>query len=274
VASARRRSPLTWIICGAGRRVGKTHLARRLADALPNSTYVKQGHGRPKRGKCPAFFRSSAEAREHVEASGRQHDHVVVESNALAREGFGDVLLFVEAPPGRSDVRDDAAALRAAADVTVSARPDEARWRRALRRVVPAGLAGEVVAILADHAAFLARCRLSVGVKLWLQAGGGHAFGQGLADLLEGIARAGSLTEAARACGMSYRYAWKLIRSAEGHLGRPLVHARPGGSGGGGSALSVDGERLAAVFATLKADVTSFAAKRFAELYGKDGVDG
>lgn len=111
--------------------------------------------------------------------------------------------------------------------------------------------------------------------KVWLEADGRRAFGSGLAKLLRQIERTGSLTQACKSAGMSYRYAWKLIRSAETHFGRPLVHAHPGGPGGGGSELSADGRRLMEVFSTLEADVAAFANERLAKLYdhGKEAAD-
>ena len=42
---------VVWVICGAGRHVGKTRVATRLCGELPNSVYAKQGHGRAKSGK-------------------------------------------------------------------------------------------------------------------------------------------------------------------------------------------------------------------------------
>ena len=267
--------PRVWTICGAGRRVGKTYLAERLCEVLPNSEYVKQGHGRPKAGKCPAFFRSPEKARAFVESRCGARDHVVVESNALARAGFGDTIVFIDAPPGRADVRRDAAQLRAAAALRVRALAPRRSWQAALARALPdAALRKKVAQLLADQAAFLARCRLAASTKVWLVAGGRHVFGRGLEELLAEIDRTGSLRAAAGAARMSYRYAWNLIRSAESHLGRSLVIARPGGAGGGGTKLSLDGRHLLKIFHRLEADVAAFAARRFARLYGKDAADG
>lgn len=261
---------VVWIICGAGRRVGKTHLATRLCEVLPGSVYAKQGHGRAKRGKSPNFFRSPAQVRSFVEAHRGRCEHLVVESNALAREGAGDVTVYVGAPADRADVRQDAAALRKSADIRVGPGARRRQWRRVLARVVRnAKRRRKVMDILAGQAAFLSRSRLVVGAKVWLAADGEHAFGRGLADLLAEIDRAGSLRKAAASAGMSYRYGWRLIHSAEGHLGRPLILARPGGRGGGGSVLSLDGRRLMDVFRQLEEDVGEFAAERFARLYGK-----
>jgi len=265
---------MSWVICGAGRRVGKTHLAGRLAELLPRSVYAKQGHGRRKHGKPANFFTSEGKLRAFMEARREEFDHFVIESNALARAGGGDVVIYIAQPPGRVDVRADAEALRARADVVVAVGASKHAWRRVLTGRVAAPLRAQICVALAEQAEFLTRCRLTVGTKVWLEAAGARAFGEGLAELLAEIDRGGSLRVACETTGMSYRYAWKLLRSAASRLGRPLVHAHPGGAGGGGSRLSVDGRHLLDVFRRLDTDLAAYAARRFAELYGKEAADG
>lgn len=71
--------------------------------------------------------------------------------------------------------------------------------------------------------------------KLWLETEEGHVFGPGVFSLLTKIDETGTLKEAAQSLGMSYRYAWGLIRKAEETLGEPLIAASKGGRLGGGS---------------------------------------
>jgi molybdate transport repressor ModE-like protein len=71
--------------------------------------------------------------------------------------------------------------------------------------------------------------------KLWLETDEGHVFGPGVYSLLRKIQEKGTLKEAASSLGMSYRYAWGLIRKAEEKLGEPLISATKGGRHGGGS---------------------------------------
>jgi len=283
VARRNRGLSTVWIVCGAGRRVGKTHLARRLCRVLPRSVYAKHGHGPARAGKSRNYFRAADETAAFVEAARRRYGHVVVESNALARDRAGDAVVYVDVPPDRADVRGDADVLRAAANLLVTPCPpggDEARaarsrWRRVLRKLSDdAEVRTAVCDVLADQAEFLARCRLGVRTKLWFVTGGGRAFGLGLADLLAGVDRTGSLRKAAAAAGMSYRYAWNLIRSAERSSGRPLIRAHPGGPGGGGSDMSLDGRKLLDVFRRLDGEVAEFAARRLDELYERQPADG
>ena len=78
---------------------------------------------------------------------------------------------------------------------------------------------------------------LSVRSKVWFVVDELHAFGTGLAHLLDNIEQLGTLSQAARRTGMSYRYAWGLIKKAEAKLGEPLIEASKGGRLGGGSSV-------------------------------------
>lgn len=67
------------------------------------------------------------------------------------------------------------------------------------------------------------------------------AIGPGKIDLLEAVARAGSISAAARQLGMSYRRAWLLIDEMNRTLREPVVATAAGGSQGGGTALTTAG---------------------------------
>ncbi len=77
-------------------------------------------------------------------------------------------------------------------------------------------------------------------------------FGSGTCELLLKIAEKGSLSAAAEAVGMSYRYAWGLVRNVEEHLGKPVVKTRRGGKHGGETQLTKTGLSLVAEFEKLK----------------------
>lgn len=62
-----------------------------------------------------------------------------------------------------------------------------------------------------------------------------------LTALLVGIQRSGTLAAACRAVGLTYRYAWGLLREGERAFGRPLVESQRGR----GAKLTALGERLA-----------------------------
>jgi molybdate transport system regulatory protein len=63
----------------------------------------------------------------------------------------------------------------------------------------------------------------TVRLHLWLEIDNDVFFGYGRAQLLENIAKYGSLKKAAENMGMSYRAAWGKIKKTEAVLGRPLL---------------------------------------------------
>lgn len=65
--------------------------------------------------------------------------------------------------------------------------------------------------------------------------------GPGLAELLHGVERTGSLRQSASDMGMSYSKAWTHLRRAETISGMRLTEPAVGGNGGGGSKLTQDG---------------------------------
>ena len=59
--------------------------------------------------------------------------------------------------------------------------------------------------------------------------------GPGRADLMELIAETGSISEAARRMGMSYKRAWGLVQALNEGFGTPLVETARGGKEQGAS---------------------------------------
>ncbi len=72
---------------------------------------------------------------------------------------------------------------------------------------------------------------MDLKVKWWLEKDGGLVLGKGRCMLLEAIDRQGSLREAARICGISYRAAWGKLRASEERLGEVLAETQPGKRG-------------------------------------------
>jgi molybdate transport system regulatory protein len=102
--------------------------------------------------------------------------------------------------------------------------------------------------------------------KVWMETDDGYVFGPGVYSLLKKIMEVGTLKEASIELGMSYRYAWGLIRKAEEKLGEPLLSAHKGGkSGGGGAELTESGKRFLKEFENIseKMKVVSKSSSRF-----------
>ncbi|MGM0541508.1 MAG: TOBE domain-containing protein [Pseudomonadota bacterium] len=72
--------------------------------------------------------------------------------------------------------------------------------------------------------------------------------GQRRLELLSRIAALGSLSAAAKACGMSYKGAWQAIEAMNLAAEQPLVIAQKGGAGGGGMMLTPAGDTLLAAY--------------------------
>jgi len=86
----------------------------------------------------------------------------------------------------------------------------------------------------------MSRSKMRVGYKIWL-SNNGKAFGEGPYLLLQGIAKTGSLRQAAIEMGMSYRKAWGILRECEKKLGFTLIERKVGGSSGGYSRITASG---------------------------------
>ena len=83
--------------------------------------------------------------------------------------------------------------------------------------------------------------------------------GIGKIELLEAIARTGSLSEAARKLSMSYRRAWLLMDSLNAGFDTPVTSTSRGGSGGGGAALTDFGRKLITAYRALEAQLSKLA---------------
>lgn len=86
----------------------------------------------------------------------------------------------------------------------------------------------------------------STSLRLRIVFGPGAMLGPGKADLLEGIDRAGSISAAGRAMGMSYKRAWTLVEEVNRLFGAPLVASSRGGAQGGGARLTETGQAVLA----------------------------
>jgi molybdate transport system regulatory protein len=104
------------------------------------------------------------------------------------------------------------------------------------------------------------------GLHLRLVLGGESALGPGKADLLDGIARTGSIAAAGRGMGMSYKRAWSLVETMNRMFASPLVDAAKGGSGGGGAALTPLGAEILAAYRRLEHAAAAAGAAEIAAI--------
>ncbi len=111
------------------------------------------------------------------------------------------------------------------------------------------------------------RKELEVKSKVWLEVEGEAVLGLGRKMLLEAIQRYGSISQAAREVGISYRKAWGYIHSMEELLDTKLVETRVGGKGGGGTILTAQARDLLARYDKLLKGVNEAIDERFHEIF-------
>ena len=79
---------------------------------------------------------------------------------------------------------------------------------------------------------------------LSISAALGHALTDKRIDILRHIGECGSISQAARAAGVSYKAAWQAVDTLTNLAGTPLVARAVGGAGGGGAQLTESGRQL------------------------------
>ena len=104
--------------------------------------------------------------------------------------------------------------------------------------------------------------RLTLRVDL----GNGRALGPGKIRLLEAIASTGSISQAGRQLGMSYRRAWLLVDDMNSCFRDPVIAAQPGGTHGGGATLTAFGQKLVDRYRAIEADTQVTARKYLHDL--------
>ena len=86
------------------------------------------------------------------------------------------------------------------------------------------------------------------GLTLRILSAEHPAMGPGKAQLIELIAKSGSISAAARELGMSYRRAWVLVAAINASFKKPVVLTATGGKKGGGTQVTPYGLTLVARF--------------------------
>lgn len=104
-------------------------------------------------------------------------------------------------------------------------------------------------------------------LKAQILLGDEIAMGPGKADLLDAIARTGSISAAGRALGMSYRRTWLLVDTMNRCWKEPLVETATGGSHGGGARLTGLGKQVVQSYRDMQRIMSHCAdSKEFDEL--------
>lgn len=96
--------------------------------------------------------------------------------------------------------------------------------------------------------------------RLQLDKNGAPFLGANRIDLLEAIERCGSITQAAKAVGLSYKAAWDAVEAMNNQADAPLLLRAPGGRHGGGSRLTDYGRRVLRLVRTLEGEYQQMLA--------------
>jgi molybdate transport system regulatory protein len=145
--------------------------------------------------------------------------------------------------------------------VSCAARPAtgaEHFWYNALHRTVPRQ---EIM----KHAPLI-RFRIDFGEH--------SNIGPGKIALLEGINTHGSLSEAARAMGISYRRAWLLLDSLNQSFNLPATINSVGGRGGGGAEVTTFGILLIERYREVERKLNVVAEKHLREVRAQVNIRG
>jgi molybdate transport system regulatory protein len=102
----------------------------------------------------------------------------------------------------------------------------------------------------------------------------GHGAGDKRIEILRGIAATGSISQAAREAGVSYKAAWQAIDTLTNLAGVALVQRAVGGAGGGGAVLTAQGTRLLGLAQAFDAARREVHARWLAEHDDGEGAAG
>ena len=103
-------------------------------------------------------------------------------------------------------------------------------------------------------------------IRLRIDLSPDSALGPGKIALLESIEATGSLSQAARELGMSYRRAWLLLDDVNRMFTDPATTASVGGTGGGGAQLTDLGRAIVRAYREIEDAAEKAASTRIAWL--------
>jgi molybdate transport system regulatory protein len=107
------------------------------------------------------------------------------------------------------------------------------------------------------------RCDPLPRAKVWLEIDGDYVFGRGISDILKAVADTGSIKEAAKRVGKSYRHVWAKIKDTEQSIGAALVRSQVGGADARRSELTQLGHDLVCQFDALRLQVLSLVEREY-----------
>ena len=102
---------------------------------------------------------------------------------------------------------------------------------------------------------------IEVECHISIKKDGNCFLGPAKTELLKGIIQSGSLSGAAKKLNISYQHAWNMIDEMNHMAPEPLVNLQRGGANGGGSEISVYGERILREYKQIEAQVKKLVSQ-------------
>ena len=99
--------------------------------------------------------------------------------------------------------------------------------------------------------------------KVWFTLGNSFLMGPNYFRFLRAVDETGTIRQAGKAVGWSYRTCLNRIRGMEEILGTRVLETARGGSSGGGARLSREGERLVSIFERWQRDMADYSQRAF-----------
>ena len=108
-----------------------------------------------------------------------------------------------------------------------------------------------------------ASAQLAPRHKVWLTLGGSFLMGPNYLRFLRAVDETGTIRQAGKVVGWSYRTCLNRIRRMESILGTKVLETERGGIAGGGARLSPEARRLVRLFDQWQKDVAQYSCRAF-----------
>jgi molybdate transport system regulatory protein len=111
--------------------------------------------------------------------------------------------------------------------------------------------------------------KIQIKATLRVFNGEDKLFGPGKLELLQFIQETGSISQAAKKMGLSYKKAWDMVNSLNQLCKNPIVQAQTGGVKGGKTVLTPEGLELMDAFRVLQKNFQQFLEEQMPLFLGK-----
>ena len=98
-------------------------------------------------------------------------------------------------------------------------------------------------------------------IKLFVNKNGETLLCRGRLSFIETVDKCGSIAEAAKLMGYSYRKAWGMVQKTNRAAGKTIIETTTGGAAGGSAHLTKEGRELVTKFKNYLQEAETFAEK-------------